>query len=74
MAKVHALVIAIGAPVFRVVLVYEEEKRLSSKAVAGGLQKCAEEPKSGSCIEFVSNLDPPIKVTCPQCCPQRNIS
>jgi hypothetical protein len=30
MAKVYALVIAIGALVFRVVLVYEEEKRLSS--------------------------------------------
>jgi hypothetical protein len=30
MAKVYALVIAIGALVFCVVLVYEEEKRLSS--------------------------------------------
>jgi hypothetical protein len=31
MAKVYAPVIAIGALVFRVVLVYEEEKHLSSR-------------------------------------------
>lgn len=38
MAKVYALAIAIGALVFRVVLVYEEETRLSSRLfVAGGL-------------------------------------
>ena len=47
MAKVYAPVIAIGALMSRVVLVYEEEKRLSSRLLLAAYRNVPKNPKSG---------------------------